>query len=104
MVNIPNAVVGSAVAAKSTLRRRSALLESVFDKLSVAPHHPHDAAAANADRLEQLKSLAQRNPTFFRAAVGAAKIDSVPLAPALQITLVNLMKYVRAHAGAAYVR
>ena len=71
----------------------------MFDRIAVAPDHRTDTAAASADRVAQLKSLATRNPQLFTAATGAAKIDSQKLPPSLQLTLINLMKYVRFGGG-----
>ena len=82
------------MASKSTVRRRSALAEQVFDRIAVAPDHRNDTAAANADRVAQRTSLATRNPQLFTAATGAAKIESQKLPPSLQLTLINLMKCV----------
>ena len=93
-VHIPTATKGSAVASKTTIRRRSALAEQVFDRIAVPPDHRADTAAANADRVAQLTSLATRNPQLFTEATGAAKIDSQKLPPSLQLTLINLMKCV----------
>ncbi len=93
-VHIPTPTVGSAAAKKSTVRRRSAFAEQVFDRIAVAPDHRTDTAAANADRVAQLQSLATRNPQLFTAATSAAKIDSQKLSPSLQLTLINLMKCV----------
>jgi hypothetical protein len=93
-LHIPTPTVGSAAASKTTIRRRSALAEQVFDRIAVAPDHRSDTAAANADRVAQLKSLATRNPQLFTEATGAAKIDSQKLSPSLQLTLINLMKCV----------
>jgi len=69
-------------------------MEQVFDRISVAPDHRNDTAAANADRVAQLTSLATRNPDLFKEATGAANINSERLLPSLQLTLINLLKYV----------
>ena len=103
-VHIPTPKVGSAAASKSVVRRRSALAEQVFDRIAVAPDHRTDTAAANADRVAQLTSLATRNPQLFTDATGAAKIDSQKLPPSLQLTLINLMKCVRFSGSIAVLR
>jgi hypothetical protein len=95
-VYIPTPKFGSAEAAPPTVRRRSALAEQVFDRIAVAPDHRKNPEAANADRKAQLTSLATRNPDLFAAATGAAKIESQKLPPSLQLTLINLLKYVGA--------
>jgi len=93
-VYIPTPAIGSAAASKPTKRRRSVVAEQVFDRIAVAPDHRTNPEAANADRVAQLQSLAARNPDLFTAATGAAKIDSQKLSPSLQLTLINLLKYV----------
>ena len=98
VVSLPTPTIGSAAASKATKRRRSVVAEQVFDRIAVAPDHRSDSAAANADRVAQLQSLAARHPDLFTAATGAAKIDSHKLSPSLQLTLINLLKYVRAAA------
>lgn len=103
-VHIPTPTVGSAAASKATKRRRSVLTEQVFDRIAVAPDHRSDSAAANADRVAQLQSLATRNAQLFTAATGAAKIDSQKLPPSLQLTLINLLKYVRCSCAACSLR